>query len=506
MRLRHHIHHPKRAGLTLVEMLIALALSIFIMAILSEAFVKGLEVFGQYKALADLEQRLRTVANIVRRDLRAQHFDGGRKLSECTASGKPMPMLDGLRAAPYTAIEAQILLRQLEQYKFKSPGEGFFSVEEWPNRPAPFGATTFFEGIDASGRPSYRDRPAFAASPPAAPGTLSSLSDVLHFTSKLEGNEPDKFYYGRNVSLDATGLPIPGRLDGAGNFLSRYDGTGGNQLYTSQAAELLYFLHTDDSAFLPGVDSPNGPVLTFNLYRQAYLLIPSHFKYNPSLPIPTILTGDPTFNNNVDFRRLNDVSGHFDATPTNPNMPAGGIYFNTMADVQHQANRVNPNGIRSPRDLGAPGFLREGSDILLTNVISFNVQVFDPFAYKIPVGLPGGGFGSGRGAYVDIGDVLTAPGINIAPTAAGAAGDFLQPVYGGPVDTLPFINPITNQPVVTTFDTGTSRFEGTPGGATLSPAASPSTHLFPFPSIQITIRVYEPKSRQTRQITIIQDM
>lgn len=475
MRLRNNIHHAKRAGLTLVEMLIALALSIFIMAILSEAFVKGLEVFGQYKALADLEQRLRTVANIVRRDLRAQHFDGGRKLSECTASGKPMPMLDGLRAAPYTAIEAQILLRQLEQYKFKSPGEGFFSVEEWPNRPA--GATTFFEGVDASGRPSYRDRPAFAPG-----GGLAVSSDVLHFTSKLEGNEPDKFFYGRTT----------GPLDNAGNVLARYDAPG-NGMYTNPAAELLYFLHTDDSANLPGVDTANGPVLTFNLYRQAYLLIPSYFKATPAL------MGDASFANNVSFRRTNDVSGNFSASPT------PGVYFNTMADVQHRDNRVDAGAIRSPRDLGAP-LNREGSDILLTNVISFNVQVFDPFAYKIPVGLPGGGPVSGRGAYVDIGDVLTAPGINIAPTAAGDAGDFLQPVYGGPVNTLPFTNPITAQPVVTMFDTGTSRFEGTPGGGAFSPAASPSTHLFPFPSIQITIRVYEPKSRQTRQITIIQDM
>ncbi len=480
MRLRHHIHHAKRAGLTLVEMLIALALSIFIMAILSEAFVKGLEVFGQYKALADLEQRLRTVANIVRRDLRAQHFDGGKKLSECTVSGKPMPMLDGLKAATYNIDEAKVLLRQLEQYRFRTPSEGFFSVEEWPNRPA--GATTFFEGVDASGRPSYRDRPAFAAG-----GGLAASSDVLHFTSRLEGNEPDKFFYGRTT----------GPLDNAGNLLSRYDSSGTNGLYTSQAAELLYFLHTDESAFLPGVDTPNGPVLTFNLYRQAYLLIPSQFKST------TALMRDTSFADNVSFRRTNDVSGNFNSTPT------PGIYFNTMADVQHRVNRVDTNAIRSPRDLGAPAFIREGSDILLTNVISFNVQVFDPFAYKIPLGLPGGGPGSGRGAYVDIGDVLTAPGINIAPTAAGAtlaAGEFLQPVYGGPIDTLPFVNPITSIPVQTTFDTGTSRFEGATGTTNLSPSASPSTHLFPFPSIQITIRVYEPKSRQTRQITIIQDM
>ena len=111
--------HPqrRRAGLTLVEMLIALALSIFIMSILSEAFVKGLEVFGQYKALADLEQRLRTVANIIRRDLRAPHFENSKKLSECTAGGKPMPVLDGLTALPFTPAQALILPGSLSEYE-----------------------------------------------------------------------------------------------------------------------------------------------------------------------------------------------------------------------------------------------------------------------------------------------------------------------------------------------------------------------------------------------------
>lgn len=490
MRLRHNIHQAKRAGLTLVEMLIALALSIFIMAILSEAFVKGLEVFGQYKALADLEQRLRTVANIVRRDLRAQHFDGGKKLSELTESGKPMPMLDGLRPLPYNADEARILLRQLQQYRFKSPSEGFFSVEEWPNRPgAPPRIFSFFEGQDSSGRPSYRDQ-----------------FDVLHFTSRLEGNEPDKFFYGKvrqATWLNSSGLPIP--LDLAGQIntppisakSTRYDqatfngGTGvftGNGLYTSQAAEILMFVGPDDTAILPGVGTLNGPILTFNLYRQAWLLRPSQFSDGSNVALSDNYTANPVL-----YPIENDVSAaNF----------GGNYFYNTMGDVQHRTRRINSQAPRSPKYRSTALDL-EGSDILLTNVISFDVRVFDPFAYKIPLGIPGGGPASGRGTYVDIGDVSSFGG-TYPPTAASVPGDELRPVYGNTVDTLPFIPPGFLDAGV--FDTGTSRYEGTPGGTTLRREDSPFSHPFPFPSIQITIRVYEPKSRQTRQITIIQDM
>lgn len=486
----------RRKGLTLVEMMIALALSIFIMAILSEAFITGLNAFGNFKALADLDQRLRTAANIIRRDLKAPHFDGSKRLSECTVSGRPMPMLDGLLANVYPNVQSgQIVHRELQQYRFKPPLEGFFSIEEWPNRPgAPPRITSTFEGVDGSSRPSYRDR-----------------YDVLHFTSRLEGNEPDKFFFGR-VRLPV--LPAYPSLDNAGlsQGSTRYD-TGGNGMYSSQAAEMLYFMGDDETVLLPGVDTQGGPVRTFNLYRQAWLLVPDRFSDGVTTPVQdtfpyTLATGS--------FAQNNDISAYRQASDAN--------WYNTMASVQHRERRVGANPVnplslplppgvspanqpvmvaRSPKTL-ANGTL-EGSDILLTNVISFDVKVFDPFAYKLPR-TPG----SGRGAYVDIGDVyydssLINPVTGLPftmPTASGDASDGLQPAFGGQ----------ENSPALEYFDTGTSRFEGpidplNPAiPSRFSPYHSPATHAYPFPSIQITIRVFEPKSRQTRQITIIQDM
>lgn len=491
--MRLHSLQPKhtRAGLTLVEMLIALALSIFIMAIMSEAFVKGLEAFGNFKALADLEQRLRTVANIIRRDLKAPHFDTSKKLSECTVTGRAMPVLDGLKAGTYSAAEVTALLRQLAPYQLKTPAEGFFSVEESPNR-RPNRSTMFFEGTDSSGRPSYRDIPAFGGG-----GVIAIPSDTLHFTSRLEGNDPSSFFYGKvraGALLDSAGLSTGG---------TRYD-SAGNGMYTTQAAEMLYFMGVDGSQNIPGVSLPGGPVLTFNLYRQAWLLVPNRFSDGSAVNGDAFYSTFPAAEIPTRYSIDNDVSAYY-------NSGTGNFFFNSMADVQHRARRINAGGIRTPRPLDLLGN-QDGSDIMLTNVISFDVKVFDPFAYKIPL-TPA----SGRGAYVDIGDtfndvidVNTGLVANTMPTAAAVPGDFLAPAYGTTVNTIP-TRP-AGIPDNGTFDTGTSRYEGSPtatGGAgspLLNPTESPKTHTFPFTSIQITIRVYEPKSKQTRQITIIQDM
>lgn len=67
----------RRSGFTITEMLVSMALIMFIMVILSEAFVAALESFRQLKAVGDMETNLRTAATILRRDLQADHFLNG---------------------------------------------------------------------------------------------------------------------------------------------------------------------------------------------------------------------------------------------------------------------------------------------------------------------------------------------------------------------------------------------------------------------------------------------
>src|SRR5438034_11466438 len=71
-----------RGAFTLVEMLVATALVMFIMLILSEAFVAGLNAFRTLKGIGDMEERLRHAAIVIRGDIQADHFEAGRRLSD----------------------------------------------------------------------------------------------------------------------------------------------------------------------------------------------------------------------------------------------------------------------------------------------------------------------------------------------------------------------------------------------------------------------------------------
>src|SRR5437763_8696692 len=71
-----------RCGFTLVEMMVAMTLTIFVMVILSECFVAGLETFSGLKAIGDMQEELRTATTLLRSDLSHDHFEGKRRLSD----------------------------------------------------------------------------------------------------------------------------------------------------------------------------------------------------------------------------------------------------------------------------------------------------------------------------------------------------------------------------------------------------------------------------------------
>jgi prepilin-type N-terminal cleavage/methylation domain-containing protein len=61
---------PPRRGFTLVELLVAMALIIFIMVILTEAFTAGTGVFRTLKSQGDMQEKLRAAIGLMRDDLR----------------------------------------------------------------------------------------------------------------------------------------------------------------------------------------------------------------------------------------------------------------------------------------------------------------------------------------------------------------------------------------------------------------------------------------------------
>ena len=56
-----------RRAFTIIELMVSMALILFIMVILTEAFSAGMETFRQLKALGDMQERLRTATSILRR-------------------------------------------------------------------------------------------------------------------------------------------------------------------------------------------------------------------------------------------------------------------------------------------------------------------------------------------------------------------------------------------------------------------------------------------------------
>ncbi len=66
----------RRSGFTLVEVLVAMALILFIMTILGAAFSAATQTVSDLKSAGDLAERLRGAATVIHRDLEANHcFD-----------------------------------------------------------------------------------------------------------------------------------------------------------------------------------------------------------------------------------------------------------------------------------------------------------------------------------------------------------------------------------------------------------------------------------------------
>jgi hypothetical protein len=95
-----------RRGYTISELLVAMALIVFIMVVLSESLSTGLEAFRKLKGIGDQQEKLRTAATLLRRDLAEAHFDTTRFVAQGLRNGKVNPEEAGGLRARYEAIAA----------------------------------------------------------------------------------------------------------------------------------------------------------------------------------------------------------------------------------------------------------------------------------------------------------------------------------------------------------------------------------------------------------------
>jgi len=326
----------------------------------------------------------------------------------------------------------------------------------------------------------------------------------------------------------------------------------------SQTAEVMYFAVPNG----PIIDATTTPVTRlYTLYRRMLLVLPgvrNNANFVPGLA--------------ANFYDINDISVHVES-------PTGGAIFvpNTLGDLTKPECRFahyggatdvfpfNLNGIVNTtapltnRPNGNNAFLvplglvsgvnRIGDDVLMTNVLAFDVQVYDlnapvqvltPANVAVtPTDVTQPSTVTASGAFVDLGSpytgsttalfngtaqravVLTgsAPLAHTLPinkwqaTVTGAAFNPTPTLSTGLSSTydtwsLHYENDGLPQPSTNaTFDLGTNGLDDNSDGI-VDNIAELDTQA-PFPSqirgIRIIVRAYEPGSQQVREITVVQD-
>ena len=262
-------------------------------------------------------------------------------------------------------------------------------------------------------------------------------------------------------------------------------------------------------------------ITTYTLYRRQ-LLAAAYIGELPFAPENRKAATDwPTFYED------NDISARREG---------GFLYPNSLGDLTKRENRFLhaasfPHQFLGDGNIGAilTSDARRGDDIVLTNVIAFDVRVFDPKATVqsaggVPV-IPGdAGYGSGTavgsGAYVDLGWDATKTNPIAMASAFPPNG---QSVFQGRGVSL--VNAAsTLQFTLPTYDTWSTHYEtngrdengngpfdeGTDGrdnndNGLVDEAAEAETSA-PYPvrlrGIEIRIRCCDPRSRQIRQVTV----
>jgi prepilin-type N-terminal cleavage/methylation domain-containing protein len=426
-----------RRGFTLVELLVAMALIIFIMVILTEAFSAGTGAFRALKSAGDMQERLRAAESLIRQDMVHYHFNGSNKLSTLSATSPPN--------------QGYFYIQQYGSYSESLVGDSYgnYSKAMWPTA-QPFMCFTI----------NYTNPPGL---PPAQGDTTGNLPGDF-FTARIPdgaGGNP-----GPLPLLTATEQPLfkCGPLDYLPQpTLGQWSPTNrNNNVVISQWAEVAYFLVPTGrfagttTAPWPGATTP--PPL-YSLRRRIRVII--NTSMNQGSPKPSNATNDDTaydtLNNsaNTSGNRILNVS--VASTPPTDIYNARYAELSCFPDTNNYLFFISPgdlcktaanrmynrpplppplSAIGNPPPGGSGQLVWAGDDLLITDVLSFNVRVYSPVLF---------------------------PSVN----------DFSD-----------LGNPPGNQGTYTADNTNTNTVN----------------------ALEITIRIWDPKTSLARQVTIIQDM
>lgn len=552
-----------RSAFTLVEMLVATALIIFVLVILTSVFTTGIGALRTLRGVGHMQDHLRYAVSTLREDLARPHF------------GKET---DGLRGP-------NLSQQRLDLYDWSPPKEGFFRVVQLPE-PNAAGGTMMMAVPDG---------------PADGDGLTSTVATrhALHFTVRIEPNSAqgsgrDQFFFTNSLAQElaknqklimpnwppiTSSYPLqPFRMRFSQN--SSHINDPGWDLPTSAAplfspwAEVAYFLRPSGQVagsqslytlhrrrrVLPDIKLAYRIPATVASNRTPYpstaappepaddadLMVPASGGLSPTtVPLSVRTTdvslydaklpmfaavGSPLFINtpeniNVPFRRLGMEpisfnnptkvparSGLFETRPLSgaPDAMPTGFYKSIYEEFDPKVTGVNTASLK-------PG----GDDILLENVLSFEIKL----SWDIPT---------------DSRINRSSLGVTAPTSFATASGAVLNPDYpfdflrASPADagndTLRTMNNTVNNPAMLwarVFDTWrgedytlqsphppmvipysqwNNQYEN---GATASNAAFDPVTIplrIRVKAIQIRLRVWDAKTQQARQVTIVQDL
>lgn len=219
-------HRPtiRRAAFTLVEVMVAAALSVVIMTIIATAFQVGLDTTSQLKSIGGLADQLRTAHGIIRSDLRAPHLfddntDADLPISDPTVTTWVRVL--GVSPAPDS-----------DTHKW-----GYFRIDG-TSTAQPLQSEAIRNGLD--------------------PGSARSAGQWMAFTVKLGAGTPEDAFAAAapDDALADASLSFPGLASQSGQFVSPW-------------AEVCYFLVGQGTKTTP--DTGTGEDL-FTLRRRQRLL------------------------------------------------------------------------------------------------------------------------------------------------------------------------------------------------------------------------------------------
>jgi type II secretory pathway pseudopilin PulG len=428
-----------RAGFTLVEMLVAAALTMFIVVLLAGAFQQGIDIFRTLRAQAVNADKLRMALDDLRQDLARPHFDTtgapGQYLSE--------QRLDKLGWTPPSPPAPA------PQFP------GFFRIWQWID-PAT-GQYSLNEGSDADRIPS-----------------AITTQNILHFTVLQTGDRPGEYF--RALAPPNFFAPAPPGLQGVDEIAAFSD--QGTYVYAAKWAEVAYFLA--DS----GRTTPGG--LKLYSLRRRVRVIPHQPDLSTGLPRPPFDPNYPEISQNTD-------------TGIGPT-----AQFNILSDLPNPMNRMGAQagfpdgrygfagGTRRPFTWAemANGQTVRGEDILLTDVLSFEVKATGtPYP-----GHPGPAANWPRPLTTDNVTVLNADYPFDDLPAQGLNTEFNN-IGARVFDTWQYFpqnwNEVVPPPTIPQY---------------LQPSAQQVPLRIRIKALQIRLRVWDMKTQQTRQTSLVQEM